>query len=174
MTLLLKQIFGFLRLLNSDTGTHQLAWGLSFGLVLGFAPFVSIQTLIVFMLAFLFRIQLGAAFLSAFFFKFVAFLIDPVADHLGRWALELPSLRPLFIQLFNMPIVPMTRFNNSIVMGSMIISFALVIPGFFIFKILIEKYREKVVAKFKQSKMWKAFTATKLYNWYCSYENLYL
>lgn len=174
MTLLLKQLFAFFRLLNSETGTNQLASGLALGLFLGFAPFVSLQTLIVFFLVFVFRVQLGAAFLSAFFFKFVAYILDPIANILGRSVLESESLRPLFVTLYNMPIVPMTRFNNSIIMGSLIISLIAVIPAFFIFKILILKYREKVVEKFKQTKIWKAFAATKFYNWYASYEKLYL
>lgn len=174
MTLLLKQIFAFLRMLNSDTGHNQLAAGLACGVILGFAPFFSLQTLLIFTLVFFFRIQLGAAFLSAFFFKFVAFLIDPVADHLGRWFLELEALRPLFVSLYNMPIIPLTRFNDSIVMGSMLISIALAIPGYFVFKTIIVKYRVHIVQRFEQSKIWKAFTATKFYNWYCTYAKLYM
>lgn len=174
MTLLVKQIFAFLQLLNSETGTNQLAAGLTLGIMLGFSPFLSLQTLIVLTLVFFLRIQLGAAFLSAFFFKFVAYLADPAADILGRFVLEAPSLRPLFVELHNMPIVPMTRFNNSIIMGSLLFSVILAPPAFFLFRWFILKYRKEVVARFKQTKIWKAFAATKFYNWYCSYEKLYL
>jgi uncharacterized protein (TIGR03546 family) len=174
MTLLLKQIFSFFRLLNSETGTNQLASGLALGLLIGFAPFFSIQTLLFFLVVFCFRVQMGAAFLSAFFFKFVAFLIDPLADQAGQVVLEAPMLRPLFVNLYNIPIFPMTRFNNSIVMGSLLISLILVVPAFFLFRRLVIKYRQSVVEKFKETKLWKAFAATKLYNWYTSYEKLYL
>ncbi|UOF01239.1 TIGR03546 family protein [Bdellovibrio reynosensis] len=173
MTLLLKQIFAFFRLLNSDTGTNQLAAGLSLGLILGFAPFFSIQTLLVFAIIFIFRVQLGAAFLAAFFFKFVAFLFDTPAHYLGKSVLENESLRPLFTTMYNMPLVPMTRFNNSIAMGSMIVSLILLPFAYFGFKVAIIKYRATVVARFKSSKFWKAFTATKFYNWYLTYEKLY-
>ncbi|MBL7669488.1 MAG: TIGR03546 family protein [Bdellovibrionaceae bacterium] len=174
MTILLKQIFAFLQLLNSETGTNQLAAGLSLGLLLGFSPFLSIQTVLVLLLVFFFRIQLGAAFLSAFFFKFVAYLIDPIADQLGRNFLEMSALRPIYVELFNMPLVPMTRFNNSIVMGSLVIAVILLVPAFFFFRWSILKYRDQVVNKFKQTKMWKAFAATKFYNLYCTYAKLYL
>ena len=173
MTLLLKQIFNFLKLLNSDTGTNQLAIGLSLGLILGFAPFITLQTLIVFMIIFIFRIQLGAAFLSAFFFKFIAYLFDQPAHHLGKAVLENESLRPLFVTMYNMPLVPMTRFNNSIVMGSLIVSILCLPFAFFGFKFLIEKYRALIVARFKNTKAWKAFAATKIYNWYTKYDELY-
>lgn len=174
MTLLLKQLFAFFRLLNSDTGHNQLAAGLACGLILGFAPFISIQTLLVLFIVFFFRVQIGAAFVAAFFFKFVAWILDPVADVLGRAVLENEGLRPLFVSMYNMPLVPMTRFNNSIVMGSMAMSLILVVPLFFIFRALILKYRVTVVARFKETKIWKAWTATKLYNLYSSYEKLYL
>ncbi|WII73282.1 TIGR03546 family protein [Bdellovibrio sp. 22V] len=173
MTLLLKQIFNFLKLLNSDTGTTQLAAGMSLGLILGFAPFLSIQTFIVFLIIFVFRVQIGAAFVSAFFFKFVAFLFDTPAHHLGKAVLETEGLRPLFTAMYNMPFVPMTRFNNSIVMGSMIVSILLLPFAFFGFKALIIKYRATVVARFKNTKFWKAFAATKFYNWYLKYDELY-
>lgn len=174
MTLLLKQIFAFFKMLNSETGHNQLAAGLACGIILGFSPFLSLQTLIVLFLIFFFRIQMGAAFLAAFFFKFIAWLIDPIADALGRTALEAPALRELFVAMYNMPLVPMTRFNNSIVMGSMILGFALAIPGFFVFRKLIVKYRQTVVARFRETKLWKAWAGTKFYNWYTTYEKLYL
>jgi uncharacterized protein (TIGR03546 family) len=113
MTLLLKQIFGFFSMLNSDTGHNQLAAGLACGIILGFSPFFSLQTFIVLTLLFFFRIQMGAAFLSAFFFKLIAWIIDPAADLLGRWVLESTALRPLFVYLYNAPLLPYTRFNNS-------------------------------------------------------------
>ncbi len=173
MSLLLKQIFNFLKLLNSDTETSPLAYGLSLGLILGFAPFFSIQTFIVLFIIFVLRVQLGAAFLSAFFFKFIAFLFDYPAHLLGKSVLEAEPLRPLFVSLYNMPIVPMTRFNNSIVMGSMIVSLLLFPFAFYGFKALIIAYRATVVARFKGTKAWKAFTATKFYNWYTKYDELY-
>lgn len=173
MTILLKQLFAFFRLLNSDTATNQLALGLACGVILGFAPILSLQALLVLFCCFFFRIQLGAAFLSAFFFKFVAFVFDPVSNSIGKSVLEAESLRPLFVQLYNMPFVPMTRFNNSIVMGSGLISFILVIPLFFLFKKLILKYRATVVARYKETKIWKAWAGTSFYNWYLKYERLY-
>jgi uncharacterized protein (TIGR03546 family) len=173
MTLLLKQIFQFFKLLNSDTATNQLAAGLAFGVILGFAPILSIQALLVLFCCFFFRVQLGAAFLSAFFFKFIAYLFDPLTDKLGQWILESPALRPTFVYLYNIPFFPLTRFNNSIVMGSALVSFILVIPLFFLFKALILRYRETVVARYQQSKIWKAWAGTSLYKWYTKYQELY-
>ncbi len=173
MTLLLKQMFAFFKLLNSDTGLNQLAAGMACGVILGFSPILSIQALIVIFCCFFFRIQLGAAFVAAFFFKFIAYLVDPLSNLIGKAILENPSLKGLFVQMYNMPFVPLTRFNNSIVMGSGVIGFILVIPLYFVFKSLILKYRKTVVARFQETKVWKAWKATAVYKWYTSYDNLY-
>ncbi len=173
MGLLMKQIINLIRLLHSDTGQNQIASGLAFGVFLGFAPFISIQTLLVLFIVFIFRVQLGAAFLSAFFFKFIAYLLDPAADVLGKWALEYPSFRGLWSSMYNTPFIPMTRFNNSIVMGSFIISLFLCPILFLLFKKLIVKYRSEIVQRVEASKAWKAFKATKFYLWYLKYNDLY-
>lgn len=173
MGLILKQIFQFIKLLNSDTATNQIAAGIAMGFVLGMTPVFSLQTLIVFIFIFLFRIQIGAAFVTAFFFKFAAFLLDPLFDTVGKIALSMEALRPLYTTLYNMPIVPFTRFNNSIVMGSGIVSLTLAPIIFIAAKVLVNKYREQVVEKFKQSKFWKAVKATALYKWYYKYDELY-
>jgi len=173
LSLLIKQLINFIKLLHSETGTNQLAMGLALGLVIGFSPLLSLQGLALVLILLLFRIQMGAAFLSGFFFTFVAFLLDPVCDLLGRAILENPGLRPTFVQLYNMPLVPLTRFNNSIIMGSGVLSLILVIPFFFIFKKGVIKYRLTVVEKVKDTKAWKAFKATALFQWYSKYNDLY-
>lgn len=173
MTLLLKQLFNFIKLLHSETGTNQLAAGLALGVVIGFSPILSLQGLAFVLILLIFRIQIGAAFLSGFFFKFVAFLLDPVSDMIGRAILETPSLRSTFVALYNMPLVPLTRFNNSIIMGSGAMSLVLVIPLFFVFKSSVIKYRHTVVARVADTKYWKAFKATGFYQWYAKYQDLY-
>ncbi len=173
MTFMLKQIFGFLKLLNSDTGTNQLASGIACGLILGFAPAFSLQTLLVIALLFLFRIQIGAATIFGFFFSLIAWALDPVAHEIGALVLELPALAGLFTEMYNMPIVPLTRFYNSIVMGSAVISIVLFPFVFVLSRIMIEKYRATVVARFKQTKFWKAIQSTSFFKFYAKYDELY-
>jgi uncharacterized protein (TIGR03546 family) len=169
MTLILKQFFGLLKLLNSETGSSQIAAGVSVGLILGFSPILSLQALAALGCIFFFRVQIGAALMAAFFFKLVAWLFDPLCHALGSAVLETEALRPLFTAMYNMPLVPLTRFNNSIVMGSGIISLALAVPTFFAAKWLIAKYRATVVARIKGTKFWRALKATSLFKWYATY-----
>ncbi len=173
MTFLLKQIFGFLKLLNSETGHIQLAAGIAAGFILGMTPALSLQSLLVFLCIFVFRIQLGAALLAAFFFGFIAWLLDPIFHSVGSAVLEAKSLQNLFTTMYNIPLLPLTRFNNSIVMGSAVLTVPLSPLVFFVSLKLVVKYRESVLARFKETKFWKAVKATSLYNWYYTYDNLY-
>ena len=173
MTILLKQLLNLIKMLHSENGTAQIAWGLTLGAFLGFSPFFSLQTFLILTILFFFRVQFGAAFLSAFVFKFIAFLIDPLANSLGQWALELPSMRPMYTNLYNIPLIPYTRFNNSIVMGSFLVALILAPFLYFFFAYSVKKYRTTVVAKFEQSKSYKALKASKFYLWYSKYNDLY-
>ena len=172
MTLLLKQFFGFLKLLNSETGSNQIASGVALGFILGFSPILSLQGLIVILIMLFFRVQIGAAFIAAFFFSFIAYLLDPVCNGLGQMVLENESLKPLFTELYNMPIVPFTKFYNSLVMGSGILGFLLSPVIFILAKILIHKYRQTIVARYKDTKFWKFVKATSLYQWYAKYDSI--
>lgn len=170
MGFILKQVFAFIKLLNSDNGNISLAAGMTCGFILGMTPVLSLHSLLIFLFLFFFRIQIGAAFLTAFFFKFAAFLLDPVFHSVGTRVLEMESLQALFTILYNMPIIPYTRFNNSIVMGSAVVTFALSPVVFIASQYFITKYRELIVERFKKTKLWKAIEATSLYQWYYKYD----
>ncbi len=173
MTLLLKQLFQLVKLLNSETGTHQIAWGVAFGFVLGMTPAFSLQTILVILILLFFRVQIGAAMVTAFFFKFMAFLLDPLFHWVGSGVLSSETLKPMFTTLYNMPIVPWTRFYNTIVMGSGVLSLLLAPLVFFASLYMVKKYRVHVYDRFKQSKFFKAVKATGFYKWYVKYDEYY-
>jgi uncharacterized protein (TIGR03546 family) len=173
MGLLLKQLFALLKLLNSETGENQIAAGVALGFILGMTPAFSLQSALVFLCLFLFRVQIGMAFLAACFFSFAAWALDPLFHQVGAFVLELGPLQALWTALYNLPIVPFTRFNNTIVMGSGVVSLLLSPCVFLLSRALVIRYRAHVVARLEQTKIWKAMKATSLYQWYYSYEKLY-
>lgn len=173
MGFLLKQLFGLIKLLNSDTGHNQIAAGIAAGFVLGMSPWLSLQALLIFFCLFFFRVQAGMAFLAAFFFAFVAWLLDPMFHAFGRVMLEAGALQGLWTTLYNLPLVPFTRFNNTTVIGAGVISLALCPLIFFVARSLVLSYRQAVVERFRQTKFWRAVKATSFYRWYYTYDNLY-
>ena len=172
MSLILKQIFNLIKLLHSESGDRSIALGIALGFILGMSPLLSLQAIFVILILLVFRIQIGACIVSSFFFKFMAFLLSPVFDKAGRLVLETESLKPAFTSLYNMPIIPYTKFYNSVVMGAGITSIVLAPIIYFIFKAVIKKYRAGVVSKTNNSKIWKAFKATKIIQWYLKYDEI--
>jgi len=170
MSLVLRQLFVFFRLLNSEKAQNQIAAGVVCGVILGFAPAISFQAVLVFVIIFLFRVQFGAAFATAFFVKLVAMPFDPLFDAVGRFVLERPTLEPIFTWMFNVPIIPWTRFYNTIVMGSAAISILLAPVVFVLTRIVVRRYRETIVSRFKDSKLWNLWKSTTLYKWYMRFD----
>lgn len=173
MGLLLKQLFQMIKLLNSETGAVPLAAGVACGFVLGMTPVFSLQTLLIFLVIFFFRVQMGAAFASAFFFKFIAFALDPLFHSVGEWFLSIEGLEGFFTALYNMPLVPYTRFYNTIVMGSAVLSLVLSPLVFYFALKLIRKYQAAIVARFKDTRIWKVIQASTFYRWYHKYSEYY-
>ena len=173
MSIVLRQLFVFLRVLNSEKATGQIAAGAVCGVILGLAPVVSFQTAIVFVVIFLFRVQFGAALATAFFVKMVAFPLDPLFHWIGFHVLERPGLEPLFSWMNNVPVIPWTRFYNTVVMGSAVVSMVLAVPVYFGTKALVRRYRETVFEWFKNSRFWKYWRSTTIYNWYQRYEQFF-
>ena len=70
-----------------------------------------------FLLFFLFNVDKGLAMLSAALFTATGAL-DGVARSIGLSLLGAEALRGLWTALYDLPIVPLTRFNNTVVLGN--------------------------------------------------------
>jgi uncharacterized protein (TIGR03546 family) len=60
------------------------------------------------------------------------------------------GLAPLWTALYNAPLVPFTRFNNTVVLGSLVIALALFLPVLFGTRGLVVFYRARYKAKVDQ------------------------
>ncbi len=170
MTIILKEIFNLIRILNSETGAGQIAFGICLGFILGLSPWVSLQAIIIFLMILIFRVQAAAALTSAFFFSFIAYLFDPMIHKLGKYVLKHDSLELLWSKMYNAPLVPYTQFNNSIVMGGAVIGIILAPIIYILSYSIIKKYQDLIVSRFKETRIWKFIKGSVLYNWYSTYE----
>lgn len=55
-----------------------------------------------------------------------AFLIDPALGRVGEFLLSEPALGGLWTSAYQLPLVPLTRFNNSMVLGAFAIGLCLI------------------------------------------------
>lgn len=165
---MLRTIAKLLRVLNSETEPGQISLGFCFALVAGLTPLWSLHNLVVLLLVLLLRVNLSAFLLGLLFFSGLAYLLDPLFHRLGLALLTAGSLQDLWTSLYNTTLWRLERFNNSIVMGSLVVSLAAFVPFLLLSNMLIRRYRAHVLAWVQKTRLMQMFKASKLYNTYQS------
>jgi uncharacterized protein (TIGR03546 family) len=166
MFTLLKLIQSIIKTLHSDGTPGQVAAGIALGSALGLTPLVNIHNLVIFSVIVLLNVSFGGGMLGWALFVPLGFILDPVFHRIGESLLTATSLRQLWTSWYNTPLVPYTNFNNTVVLGSFVAWVVLAIPIFFAARYGIARYRATIGERVKQSKFYKALTASQAYNWY--------
>jgi uncharacterized protein (TIGR03546 family) len=166
MLTLLTLIQSIIKTLHSDGTPGQVAAGIALGSALGLTPLVNVHNLVIFSLIVLLNVSFGGAMLGWALFVPIGFLLDPVFDRIGAGLLGAASLRSLWTSWYNTPLVPYTNFNNSVVLGSVVGWLVLAVPIFFAARWGVARYRATIGERVRQSKLYKAVTASQVYNWY--------
>src|SRR5690349_14605368 len=166
MFTLFKLIQSIIKTLHSDGTPGQVAAGIALGAALGLTPLVNVHNLVIFSLIVLLNVSFGGGMLGWALFVPLGFIFDPVFDHIGAALLRAGSLRPLWTSLYNTPVVPYTNFNNTVVLGSLVSWLVLVVPIFFAARYGVARYRATIGERVRQSRFYKAVTASQVYNWY--------
>jgi len=167
MLMLLKLLQQLVATLNSEGTPRQVAAGMALGAVLGLTPLLNLHNLVMLGIIMVFNVSFPGAMLGCALAIPVGFALDPAFDALGRaLLLDTPALTPLWTRLANTPVVPLTNFNNTVVLGSLVAWAVLAIPIYFLARWGVDRYRTRVYARLKESRVFQAITASKLYNVY--------
>lgn len=165
--LVLKLLQSLVKALHSEGTPGQVAAGIALGSILGLTPLLSLHNLVIVALIFLLNVSLPGAALGWALATPLGFALDPAFDALGRWLLlDIPALTPLWTALANAPVVPLSNFNNSVVLGSLVAALLLFTPVYVGSRWSVRRYRETLGERVKQSALYRAITASKLYNIY--------
>lgn len=166
MFALIKLIQSLFGALHSEGTPGQLALGIVLGSFLGLTPLFNLHNAFIFAALVLLNVSFAGGMLGWALFVPIGFLLDPLFDWIGHSLLLAPSLRGLWTSLYNMPIVPLTNFNNTIVLGSVVFAFLLAVPLFYGTRVGVARYRATIGERVRQSKWYRALTASKVYNVY--------
>lgn len=140
---------------NSAQTPWQMSLALSLGMAMGLTPLSGVQSVVLIFLVFIINIHLGLFFVSTSFFAGVAYLFDPMFEQLGYGILINENLEGLFTSFYNSGLMRLTYFNNTLVLGSSVIAFSLLIPMYLILNKVVYVYRDKIAAKLSQYKIFK-------------------
>jgi uncharacterized protein (TIGR03546 family) len=146
--------------LNGNVKKSQLAAGFAWGVLLALAPLGNIFWIVLFVVSFFFKHNHASKVLVMAILKIFSPLIAPLIDTLGWEILHIASLQPLFTSLYNMPFVPLTRFYNTLVAGGVAGGLILWFPVFFLFLAFIPLYRNTIVPKIRNIKLFKIIAKT--------------
>ncbi len=143
--------------INSNQRAGEIASAIALGFLLALIPAGNLLWWLILILTLFLRINLAAELLALALFKLIVPLLDGLLHAVGYAILTAPPLQGLFTHLYNVPLVPFTRFNNSIVMGAFITGLILLVPLYFLFRWLVRLYRKKIRDKIANSKIVKTF-----------------
>ena len=163
---MLKMIAKLLAVLNSETDPAQISLAFCFAVVTGFTPLLSLHNLFVLFMVLILRVNLSAFILGTAFLSGLAYLLDSIFHEIGLVVLKAGFLKGVWTALYNNTIFRMENFNNSIVMGSLVVSLLLFLPVFFLSNILIRRYRSNLLSWVEKTKIMQVFKAGKLYSLY--------
>jgi uncharacterized protein (TIGR03546 family) len=165
--LVLKLLQSLVKALHSEGTPGQVAAGMALGAILGLTPLLSLHNLFIVALIMMLNVSVPGAALGWAIATPLGFALDPAFDAIGRWLLlDIPALTPLWTALANMPVVPLSNFNNSVVLGSLVSSLVLFVPIYVASRWGVRRYRDTLGERVKQSGWYRAITASKLYDIY--------
>jgi len=164
---ILKLLQSLVKALHSEGTPGQVAAGMALGSILGITPLISLHNLVVAALILLLNVSVPGATLGWALAIPLGFALDPVFDDLGRQLLlETPALVPLWTALANLPVVPLSNFNNTVLLGSLVTALVLFAPIFFASRWAVRRYRETIGERIQRSPLYRALTASRLYSVY--------
>jgi uncharacterized protein (TIGR03546 family) len=141
---------------NANNRVGEIAAGVSCALLLALIPSGNLLWFALFFFTLLLKINLAGELLFLALFKLLAPLADGLLHRLGALVLTWPLLERGFTTAYNLPILPLSRFNNTVVMGGVVAGLLLWIPVFLLFRLLVILYRRSLRDKIAGSRLIKA------------------
>jgi len=163
---MLKLLAKLLKVLNSEAEPGQISLAICLGMIAGLTPLMSLHNIIVLFLALALRVNLSAFILGVAFFSGAAYALDPAFHAIGSRVLNAQSLEGSFTTMYNNPLIRLTRFNNTILMGSLLASIAAFVPMALALNVLIRKYRQHVLEWVKKTRVVQIIKGSKLFGIY--------
>ena len=161
---LLAKLF---KILRSGESPAQIAGGFILGMIPGLTPPMNLHNLLILILVIILNVNISSAIFAFILFSGIAYLMDPVFHSLGFYLLvDIPSLKDFWTTLYNTPVIGLSNFNNTVVLGSLIISVLLLVPVYFLMKKFVVVYRERLDSRMQKLKIVQFLKGSKIYSFY--------
>lgn len=108
----------------------QLAWAVAFGFLLGVVPHGNLLALAILVVVLSLKLNHAMAGLVTVLTTLLAWRLDPVTHLIGNFLLSQPDINRIARTAWTFPLVPWTDLNNTVVLGSLVMGTAALLPIF--------------------------------------------
>ena len=150
---MLKTIVKLFGALNANVNPGEIAHAFSCGILLGLMPKDNLLWWLVFVFVLFIRINKPMCLIMVLIASTFAPVVDGIFDTVGYAFLTIPSLSGFFGTLLEIPFVGFTKFNNSVVMGSLLCGLVIYVPMYFLGRLLVFLWRKHITHFIRQSKL---------------------
>jgi uncharacterized protein (TIGR03546 family) len=144
VNLFLRPVRLFAQVLAGNETPRQLAWGFALGMMVGLLPKGTLLAMGLAMLLCALRVNKAAGLLSVGLFSYLGACLDPFAHHLGAIALTWPPAHNTFAWLYNQPLGPLAGYNNTVVMGQLLIGLYLLYPTYLLARVIATSVQPRI------------------------------
>ena len=162
----LSLIRQFIKGLTAETDPKQIAGGIALGFLIGLLPKANITAQLLLVLLMALRVNLPMALMTMLAMSLINPLLDKLTDPIGYFILSSQALHPLWVRLYNMPLMPWTGFNNTVLTGGLVFGLVFMFPVYLAGKRFGAWYNEKLKDRIMASKLVKGMKASWLLDWY--------
>ncbi|MBE6348718.1 MAG: TIGR03546 family protein [Spirochaetaceae bacterium] len=154
---MLSYIIKLLKALGANSKPSQIANSFCIGFILGVMPKNNLLWWLVFVFFMFVRINKAGYFIMMLLGAFISPYLDPTFHKIGEFVLTYEPLVPVYSKLLEIPFVGFTRFNNTIVCGSLVAGIIAYIPLYIFMLVFIWVWRKWIAPFFNRSKVVKMF-----------------
>lgn len=117
-------VFRYLNIFRTSCTPLQITLAIVVGLLMGLSPqFLNLQNVLLSLLLLFFRVP-WRHFLASYAITYLLGLVvfDRILHSLGLSILQVEGLQAFYGAIYKIPLIPLTRFNNSVICGALLVS----------------------------------------------------
>lgn len=152
LNLLLRPLRFLVQALVGNDSARQTAWGVALGMLVGLLPKGTLLAIALGMLLCAVRINMAAGLLAVGLFSYVGAQLDDFAHKVGALALTWAPMQDAYRDLYAAPLGPWLGFNNTVVMGQLLIGLYLFYPAYHLGLVLGLRVQPRIRRRLMQSK----------------------
>ncbi|MBN2737456.1 MAG: TIGR03546 family protein [Spirochaetales bacterium] len=140
----LKTIAKTIVALNANIKPSQISAGAAFGVMLALIPGPNLFWVLLLLLTFFLKINQGIELILMALLAALVPVFDGFIHQIGFAIISFEPVHGLFAFLYNSPVFPFLKLNNTLVMGGFALGLILWVPVFLLFNMLVNFYRKQI------------------------------